>query len=222
MIRKTEMLWFEDVSAFNEPVLSFPIFGRISMKQFFILGITGMISYTLFSSTHGLVSAVPICFGAFLTLVKPKVCSSEEMIVSGILFLMGRRNTQKTEPWIKKPKSKRLVVSSSKKLGLSEQFIIETQENKIKTITLSDLSKPFRFKIKLVGTSGQVLANKKSKVYLDDLYTDSLTTDINGELETIIMPKTPGQKKIKVYVDEQSEPAFSEVIEVRTPQENLA
>ncbi|MGI0101929.1 MAG: hypothetical protein ACREA7_04960, partial [Nitrosotalea sp.] len=217
-MRKTEMLWFEDVSALNEPVLTFPVFGRISMKQFFILGITGMISYALFLGTHGLVSAIPICFGAFLTLVKPKVCSSEEMIVSGILFLVGRRSIQKTEPRVKKPKSRRLA-TSSKKLGLSDPFITEVPENKIRTIVLSDLSKPFRFKIKLVGTTGQALANIKSKVYLDDSYTDSLTTDINGELETIIIPRTPGQKKITVYVDEQSEPAFSEVIEVRTPQE---
>ena len=221
MLRKTEMLWFEDVSALNEPVLSFPVFGRISMKQFFILGMSGMISYALFSGTHGLVSAIPICFGAFLTFVKPKVGSSEEMIASVILFLVGRRSIQKTEPRIKKPKSKRLV-TSSKKLGLSDPFITEALENKIRTIISSDLSKPFRFKIKLVGTTGQALANKKSKVYLDDLYTDSLTTDINGELETIIVPKVSGQKKITVYVDEQKEPAFSEVIEVRTPQENFA
>ena len=219
-MRKTEMLWFEDVSALNEPVLSFPVFGRISMKQFFILGITGMISYALFSITHGLVSAIPICFGAFLTFVKPKVGSSEWMIVSIILFLAGRRSAQKTQR-VKKPKSKRLV-TSSKKLGLSDPFITETQENKIRTIMLSDLSKPFRFKIKLVGTTGQALANKRSKVYLDDSYTDSLTTDINGELETIIIPRIPGQKKITVYVDEQTEPAFSEVIEVKTPQENFA
>ncbi len=218
-MRRTEMLWFEDVSALNEPVLSFPVFGRISMKQFFILGITGMISYTLFSGTHSLVSAIPICVGAFLTLVKPKVGSSEEMIASIILFLIGRRGAQKTQ-LVKKPKSRRLA-TSSKKLALSDPFITEVQENKIRTIVSSDLSKPFRFKIKLVGTTGQALANKRSKVYLDDFYTDSLTTDINGELETIIVPKAPGQKKITVYVDEQSEPAFSEVIEVRTPQENL-
>lgn len=220
MLRKTEMLWFEDVSALNEPVLSFPVFGRISMKQFFILGITGMISYALFSGTHGLVSAIPICFGAFLTFVKPKVGSSEWMIVSIILFLAGKRSTQKTQR-AKKPKSKRLV-PSSKKLGLSDPFITETQESKIRTIMLSDLSKPFRFKIKLVGTTGQALANKRSKVYLDDSFTDSLTTDINGELETIIVPKVSGQKKITVYVDEQKEPVFSEVIDVRTPQENFA
>jgi len=219
-MRRTEMLWFEDVSALNEPVLSFPVFGRISMKQFFILGITGMISYALFSITHGLVSAIPICFGAFLTFVKPKVGSSEWMIVSIILFLAGRRSTQKTQR-VKKPKRKRLV-TSSKKLGLSDPFITETQENKIRQIMLSDLSKPFRFKIKLVGTTGQALANKRSKVYLDDSYTDSLTTDINGELETIIIPRIPGQKKITVYVDEQKEPAFFEVIEVKTPQENFA
>ncbi len=218
-MRRTEMLWFEDVSALNEPVLSFPVFGRISMKQFFILGMTGMISYGLFSITHGLVSAIPICFGAFLTLVRPRVGTPEGMALSMILFLVGRRSAQKTQR-VKKPKSRRLA-TSSKKLGLSDPFITEVPENKMRTIISSDLSKPFRFKIKLVGTTGQALANKRSEVYLDDFYTDSLTTDINGELETIIVPKVPGRKKITVYVDEQKEPAFSEVIEVRVPGENL-
>src|SRR5581483_11173669 len=98
MLRKTELQWFEDVSALNEPVLSFSVFGSISMKQFFILGISGIISYALFSGTHGLVSAIPICFGAFLTFVKPKVGSSEEMIASVILFIVVRCSIQKTGP----------------------------------------------------------------------------------------------------------------------------
>jgi len=218
-LRNLEILWFEDVSALNEPVLSFPIIGRISMRQFFILGLASMISYLIFSSSHGIIAVIPEGIGAFLALTKPKVTSSEQMVISMVLFFMGRHYGTGNKK--KKAKSKKLS-SSSKKLGLAYSLIEDSQENEIRTITVSDLSRPYRFKVKLVGPTGKVLANKKSKVYLDGTYLDALTTDINGELETIIIPKTPGKKNITVCVDEQAEPVFLETIEVKTHQENLA
>ncbi|SMH71271.1 hypothetical protein [Candidatus Nitrosotalea okcheonensis] len=218
-MRNLEILWFEDVSPLNEPVLSFPIIGRISMRQFFILGLASMISYLIFSSSHGIIAVIPEGIGAFLALTKPKVTSSEQMVISMVLFFMGRHYGTGNKK--KKAKSKKLS-SSSKKLGLAESLIENSQENNIRTITVSDLFRPYRFKVKLVGPTGKVLANKKSKVYLDGTYLDALTTDINGELETIIIPKTPGKKNITVCVDEQAEPVFLETIEVKTHQENLA
>jgi hypothetical protein len=218
-LRNLEILWFEDVSALNEPVLSFPIIGRISMRQFFILGLASMISYLIFSSSHGIIAVIPEGIGAFLALTKPKVTSSEQMVISMVLFFMGRHYDTGNKK--KKAKSKKLS-SSSKKLGLACSLIEDLQENEIRTITVSDLSRPYRFKVKLVGPTGKVLANKKSKVYLDGTYLDALTTDINGELETIIIPKTQGKKNITVCVDEQVEPVFLETIEVKIHQENLA
>lgn len=218
-MRNLEILWFEDVSPLNEPVLSFPIIGRISMRQFFILGLASMMSYLIFSSSHSIFAVIPEGIGAFLALTKPKVTSSEQMVISMVLFFMGRHYGTGNKK--KKAKSKKLS-SSSKKLGLAGSLIEDSQENEIRTITVSDLSRPYRFKVKLVGPTGKVLANKKSKVYLDGTYLDALTTDINGELETIIIPKTPGKKNITVCVDEQVEPVFLETIEVKTHQENLA
>lgn len=218
-MRNLEILWFEDVSALNEPVLSFPVIGRISMRQFFILGLASMISYLIFSSSHSIFAVIPEGIGAFLALTKPKVTSSEQMVISMVLFFMGRHYGTGNKK--KKAKSKKLS-SSSKKLGLACSLIEDSQENEIRTITVSDLSRPYRFKVKLVGPTGKVLANKKSKVYLDGTYLDALTTDINGELETIIIPKTQGKKNITVCVDEQVEPVFLETIEVKMHQENLA
>jgi len=217
-LRNLEILWFEDVSALNEPVLSFPIIGRISMRQFFILGLASMISYLIFSSSHSIFAVIPEGIGAFLALTKPKVTSSEQMVISMVLFFMGRHYGTGNKK--KKAKSKKLS-SSSKKLGLACSLIEDSQENEIRTITVSDLSRPYRFKVKLVGPTGKVLANKKSKVYLDGTYLDALTTDVNGELETIIIPKTQGKKNITVCVDEQVEPVFLETIEVKMHQENL-
>lgn len=218
-MRNLEILWFEDVSALNEPVLSFPVIGRISMRQFFILGLASMISYLIFSSSHSIFAVIPEGIGAFLALTKPKVTSSEQMVISMVLFFMGRHYGTGNKK--KKAKSKKLS-SSSKKLGLACSLIEDSQENEIRTITVSDLSRPYRFKVKLVGPTGKVLANKKSKVYLDGTYLDALTTDINGELETIIVPKTQGKKNITVCVDEQVEPVFLETIEVKMHQENMA
>src|SRR5574337_893319 len=209
-MRKTEMLWFEDVSALNEPVLSFPVFGRISMKQFFILGMVGMLSYALFSGTHGPVSAVPICIGAFLTFVRPNVGSPEWMSLLILYFLVGRPLVQMAQV----TKGRRHG-ASSKKLGVAEPFVPENVENKARAIMLSDLSKPFRFKIRLVGKESRPIASKRSKVYLDNSCTGSVTADINGELETVIVFGTPGKKRVVVYVEDQKEPAFSEIIEAR-------
>ena len=191
-MRNLEILWFEDVSPLNEPVLSFPIIGRISMRQFFILGLASMMSYLIFSSSHSIFAVIPEGIGAFLALTKPKVTSSEQMVISMVLFFMGKHYGTGNKK--KKAKSKKLS-SSSKKLGLAGSLIEDSQENEIRTITVSDLFRPYRFKVKLVGPTGKVLANKKSKVYLDGTYLDALTTDINGELETIIIPKTPDKKK---------------------------
>lgn len=204
------MLWFEDVSALNEPVLSFPVLGRISMKQFFILGVTGMASYAMFLDTHNFFSLLPVCVGALLAFVKPKVGTSEETVVSLFLFLARRYARQGKDSGTRDATPPRKKGASQKKLELSEASI------RTRTITLSDLSRPVRFKIRLVEASGQAVVNRTCKVYLDDSYTDTLTTDLNGEIETVIIPKTSGKRRITVYVGEQKEPAFSEVIEIRT------
>lgn len=213
-MRNSEMLWFEDVSAINEPVLSFPVFGRISMKQFFILGIAGMISYGLFSATHGLVSAIPIGIGAFLTVVKPKVGSTEWMFLSIVLFLFSRRVGQKTPFGIKIPKSRKLAKAGKK------PSIPDRAEPQDKTIP-SDLPKPFRLKMRLADRLGKPIASKKRTEYLDSVRIGFLTTDTGGDLEAVIVPRTLGQKMITVSVEVEGEPVFSEVIDIKAPQENL-
>lgn len=80
------MLWFEDISAINEPVLLFPVIGRISMKQFAILGAAGFATYSLFSGTHAVSSAAPLCAGALLALYRPAAGTPEWMIFSALRF----------------------------------------------------------------------------------------------------------------------------------------
>lgn len=213
-MRNSEMLWFEDVSAINEPVLSFPVFGRISMKQFFILGIAGIISYGLFSATHGLESAIPISIGAFLTVVKPKIGSTEWMFLSIILFLFGRRVGQKRPFGIKIPKPRKLA-RIGKKPSTSNHA---EPQNKIMP---SDLSKPIRLRMRLADPSGKPISSKRKIAYLDSARIGILTTETNGDLEAVIVPQIPGQKSVTISVEVEGEPVLSEVIDIKTPQENL-
>ncbi len=212
------MLWFDDVSAINEPVLSFPIFGRISMRQFFILGVTGMISYGLFSATHGIPSAAPIGIGAFLTLVKPKVGSTEWMIFSIMKFLLVKCLWRGLISEIKKPRKKQ---AASKKFHLPRRLDIVRQENRIRIVALQDLSKPFRFRMRIVGPTGSPIAGRRSKVFLDGVEIASLTTDSSGELEIPIVPKTEGRKQIAVYLEDRSELAFCSTILVKVSRKTL-
>ena len=221
-MKHIEVLWFDDVSALNEPVLSFPVIGRISMRQFFILGVAAMVSYGLFSSYQTIFSIIPAGFGAFLALTKPKVTSSEQMLLSTILFFMGKRASTKTGTAKKPSKKSKKISISSKKLGFADTLVDDTQEPEIRTIVVSDLTKPYRFKVKVVDQAGKILKAQKSKIYVNGTYQDTLTTDINGELETIIIPQAIGLKKITISVDDQKEPVFSETIKIQANSENLA
>lgn len=200
-MRRNDLLWFEDVSAVNEPVLSFPVLGRISMRQFFILGVAGMASYGLFSSTHAPASAVPISAGALLALVRPKVATTEWMLYSALLFF-GRRLGRML--FTTRPRAPRIPAGNAR------------NREAARIIILADPSRPFRFRTRLVGRSGQPAATRKATVFLDDTKVDSLVTDDNGVLESAIVPGAAGRRMITVYVEGQNEPAFSESIEIRT------
>ncbi|MBI1664006.1 MAG: hypothetical protein IS860_11115, partial [Nitrosopumilus sp.] len=72
-MRPREVLWFEDVNPFNEPVFSFPFIGRLSMRQLAILGVGFMISYALFQSTGDVLAIAPALVTAFFALKKQNV-----------------------------------------------------------------------------------------------------------------------------------------------------
>lgn len=154
-MNRGDLLWFEDVSAINEPVLSFPVLGRISMKQFFILGLAGMISYGIFSATHGPDSAIPVCIGALVALVRPKVCTAEYMALSALSFIfrqaglgslsgLGSKKSVKTA----RPCKERCKAKPGPKVGTL-------------TITLSDVPEPLLFRIKVMREGGSQAVQKK-------------------------------------------------------------
>lgn len=225
MLKSIELLWFEAISPFNESVFSFPMIGKLSMRQMLILGVGAVISWSLYQSTGDFMSAIPAVIGAVFALKKQKVLPLESMLLSVLMFYVmngsskkeTRKNSKKTKQKIlfrRKQKSK----YSSTKLkfadGFSSKFDVIGKEIKTREI-YSDPLKPIRMKIKVQKTTGQVIANTRSRILFDGNVISTLSTDGNGELEVIVIPKTTGEKKLQVVSEGFEKPVFEEILSVK-------
>ena len=220
-MRPHEVLWFEDVSPFNEPVFSFPFVGRLSMRQLAILGIGFMISYALFQSTGEVLSIIPGLVTAFFALKKQHVLPTESLLFSVLMFYIRGGSTvlETKKSWKKIPKAhkeKKKIVESTV-LRIPKPFmpkVTDKEVAKTRKLFVSDFTKPYRMKIRLEKTTGQAIANEMCKVKFDGNIVSTLSTDANGELEVIIIPGSAGEKKLQVFSEDNVNPIFEEILEI--------
>ncbi|GEM_PF-3179707 len=206
-MRETEMMWFEDVSPVNEPVLSFPVIGRLSMRQFVVLGTSLLASYAVFSSGHSPLAAIPACIGALLTFVRPSVGPAEWMAMAALLFVA--RSIARRGPRASGTKARSGMPGKKNpppRPGTAPQ-------KRSRTIFVSDPGRPILLRIRLEG-GGRPVGCRSFKIMLGGASTESVFTDINGTVEAVIIPGTEGQKTITVEADGGT-PVLSETVDVR-------
>lgn len=218
-MRPHEVLWFEDVSPFNEAVFSFPFVGRLNMRQLAVLGIGFMISYGLFQSTGEVPSVIPGLAAAFFALKKQNVLPTESLLFSVLMFyIRGGSITVPKKSWKKIPKvrkeKKKFVESTVLRVPKPFQPKITDKEIKARKLFVSDFTKPYRMKIRLEKTTGGPISNEMCKVEFDGNIVSTLSTDANGELEVIIIPGSAGQKKLQVFSKDGADPIFEETLEI--------
>lgn len=222
-MKPREVLWFEDVSPFNEPVFSFPFVGRLSMRQLAILGVGFVISYALFQSTGDVLSVVPALITGFFALKKQNVLPTESLLFSVILFYIRGSSTttiEKRKAWKKIPKAQKEKKKADKSttLRVSNLFKPKTKEKELpkpRKLFISDFTKPYRMKIRLEKITGKAVSNQMCKVKFDGNIISTLSTDANGELEVIIIPGSAGTKKLEVFSkDNPIKPIFEEILEI--------
>lgn len=51
-------------------------------------------------------------------------------------------------------------------------------------------------------------------MYLGDEYIASVSSDVNGELEVLVVPKLEGERRLKVYAEGFTEPVLDESLMV--------
>lgn len=233
MAQSIDLLWFDDINPFNEQVFDFPILGRLSMRQMLLLGIGAIISYALYQSTSDVIySIIPASIMAFIALKKQKVLSTEQMLMSIILYAMkgsfaygengsSIKSRAKILQLLFRTRRKEKEIrqgQDSGRLYLASEFSAQTgRKDKRIDVTARDLMKPVRIKMKLLLSSGEVLASKMAKVYLDDEYIASVSSDINGELEVLVIPKHEGERRFRVYAEGFTEPVLDELLFVSKP-----
>jgi hypothetical protein len=221
-LRPHEVLWFDDVSPFNEPVFSFPFVGRLSMRQLAILGVGFMISYALFQSTGDVLSVIPALATAVFALKKQNVLPTESLLFSVLMFYIrgGSTATAEKQRMQKKfPKVHKEKKFESSVLRVPKPFqpkIREKELPKPRKLFVSDFTKPYRMKIRLEKTTGQAIANQMCKVEFDGNIVSTLSTDANGELEVIIIPGSAGEKKLQVFSNDNANPIFEETLEIES------
>ena len=217
-MRPREVLWFEDVNPFNEPVFSFPFVGRLSMRQLAILGIGFMASYALFQSTGDVLSIIPSSVTAFFALKKQNVLPTELLLFSVLMFyIRGSSTTVQTKKTLKNiPKMHKEKLAESTVLRVPKPFAPKITDKVIKArkLFVSDYTKPYRMKLRLEKTTGHAIANQMCKVKFDGNIISTLSTDANGELEVIIIPGSAGKKTLQVFSKDTAKPIFEETLEI--------
>lgn len=218
-LRPREVLWFEDVSPFNEPVFSFPFVGRLSMRQLAVLGVGFIVSYALFQSTGDVLSVVPALVTAFFALKKQNVLPTELLLFSVLMFyIRGGSTSVETKRVWKAPKmhKEKKKLAESTVLRVPKPFApkITGKEIKARKLFVSDYTKPYRMKIRLEKVAGGAIANQMCKVKFDGNIISTLSTDANGELEVIIIPGSAGKKILEVFSKDSTKPIFEEILEI--------
>lgn len=217
-MKPIDILWFEDVNPFNEPIFGFPIIGKLSMRQMTILGMGALFSWIFYQTNGNLISVIPLGLTVFLALKKQKVRSSEIQFSMLMLFYFANRkksNMMKTKYGTKLFSHKRKVGSSN--LGLAEPFNpkLDIIGNEINVRELyADPLRPIRLKIKLERIEGKSITNKQTRIVCDGNVVSTLSTDNNGELEAVIIPQTLGRKKIQIFAEGMTQPVFEEILSI--------
>jgi len=215
-LRSIELLWFDDVSPFNESVFEFPVVGKLSMRQMLMLGLGMMLSWGIYQSTASYAALIPALVAAYVSLKKHKVMTIESQLFA-ILIFYARLKTGGAK------KSPTSATSTAKtkaagKLRLAEPFRPKLEPSK-KTIPVreiyADPLRPIRLKIHLQKMDGQAICSTETKIVFDGKVVSTLSTDNNGEVELVVIPQTVGEKKLVIYAKGVELPVYQEIISVK-------
>lgn len=209
-VKQIELLYFEDLSPFQEAVFAFPIMGKISMRQMTIIGLVSTISWMVYQSSESYLSAIPLLIGGYIGLKKFNVKPPEVQMASIIRFIMFGNRGEKTH---------REGQAQSKRLGISELFSHKSQsvgkEIKVREIFANPL-RPIRLQLRLETPRKEPISNAPTRVEFDGSVVSTVSTNKNGEIEVIIVPQTIGPKKLVVFVEGHQIPVIEEILNIQS------
>lgn len=216
-MKPIELLYFEDINPFHESVFGFPIIGKLSMRQMLIIGVSAIVSWFVYQNSGTIIAMLPLSVGIFVGLKKFNVKPFESLLISIIKFIIFEKKNKSDK--LKKKFGNAFENQQSRMLGLPKLFQPEllsvNSGVQIREI-LTDPLKPLRLQIKLETPERRPISNTKTKVELDGNIISTLTTNHNGEIEVIIVPRTAGEKRLLIFADGSVEPVFEEMLLIKS------
>lgn len=212
-MRQIELLYFEDLSPLHEAVFTFPIIGRISMRQMAIIGFAAIISWVVYQATESPLAAITLAAGGYVGFKKFNVKPPETQMISIIAFMISKRTSLSKS--VRRPT---YYKNHSRKLAAPRLFEprMQTVQKQLRIRDVfADPLKPLRLQIRLEMPDGIPISNTRTRVEFDGNVLSTLSTNNNGEIEVLIIPQTLGQKRLAVFVEDSQKPVFEEIISVR-------
>lgn len=211
-MRQIELLYFEELSPFHEQVFAFPALGRLSMRQLGIIGISIITSWSVYQATENPLSMILLVAGGYLGFRRFNVKPFESQFVSIIRFFLAYRPKAG-----KDAASRRGQAEPSNKLAVTDAFDPNVKELgrevRIREIPVDPL-KPIRLQIKLEAADKTPISNTKTRVEFDGDVVSTLSTNNNGEIEVLVIPRTLGHKRLTVFAEGHDDPVFEEILSI--------
>lgn len=244
MTNYTVLTVFENTDTINEPVISMPMLGKISFRQIgIIVGLVIMLPMMIYSGSEAIldvfgsgavfsfvavnseikitwdvvIALVPIPFGLFLGVPRPKLVPMDRLIF--ILFnFMIHHTSVKSVTSKKRSKSVRRPKTNSKFAGFAQKDYSIKPDSKVKnvhSVSVTDLNIPKNITITIYDLEGHLLRNKLARAYIDDVLLSSITTDADGVIGMTFIPKNEGMKNLKIVTDGVKEPVVDVMLDVK-------
>ncbi len=81
-------------------------------------------------------------------------------------------------------------------------------------VSVTELGVPKSITVTLYDIHGVPMRNRLARAYVDDTLQASVTTDSDGTMGMTFVPRSEGQKRLRIEVDGQDRPAVDAVLEV--------
>lgn len=220
-MKQIDLLYFEDVSPFHEAVFAFPIIGKLSMRQMAMIGLSAVVSWSIYQNSGDLFSMIPLAIGVYLGLKKFNVKPFESQLVAMIRFFlvrdMIRRHGVEASPQLQ-PKSRK---ERSKKLGKPMAFQPKLhairKEVKVRDV-FTDPLKPVRLQVRLASPDRKPISDTRTRVEFDGNVISTLSTNNNGEIEVLVIPQTLGEKRLSIFAEGYESPIVEEILSIKSLQ----
>ena len=181
------------------------------------------------NTTHGtinltwdvVIAILPIPFGLGLGMPRPKLLAMDQMIISLIHFSIYHTSVKSVKSPVKKASSK----TSSKKPGSKKKSafegfakkddtIVSAKSKNIYRVAVTEIGIPKNITITLYDLKGNPMRNRLARTYIDDILQSSITSDSDGVIGMTFVPKSKGQKCLKILVDGIDTPIVDAILDV--------